>query len=340
MRISRKFTIGLVVVIFCMTTGCQAITQTAAEPVTGLDQPSEPAALVPATEVGTPVPAAPTGETGISSTPAPTSTVTGGFDGERALADVFYQDGLGPRVPYTPAHAEFVTWAQEQLADAGWTTNKQHFVASGLEGDNITARRLKDAGKPVILVGAHYDSRSRADRDPDPDKRAEPVPGANDGASGVAVLLELARVLPEDLNVDVWLVLFDLEDQGSIGDWDWSMGAQAYVEALKFTPLAMVLVDMVGDPDLNIYREMNSTKQLKDEIWDVAASLGHTEFINQEKHAITDDHIPFLNFGIPAVDIIDIDYTYWHTTQDTADKVSADSLQIVGEVVMAWLMSK
>jgi Zn-dependent M28 family amino/carboxypeptidase len=197
-------------------------------------------------------------------------------------------------------------------------------------------------GSPWIIIGAHFDTRIYADQDPDPQKRALPVPGANDGASGVAVLLELARVLPPDLPGEIWLVFFDAEDNGSIPGRDWAMGSRAFVEgALEGQPDAVVIVDMVGDTDLNIYLEKNSDQTLMQEIWEVAEGLGYSDyFIPSYKYRIIDDHIPFLEANIPAVDIIDFDYPYWHTTSDTLDKVSAKSLQIVGDVVLTWLLTK
>lgn len=183
---------------------------------------------------------------------------------------------------------------------------------------------------------AHYDSRLYADSDPNPANHNLPVPGANDGASGVAVLLELARVLPA--NAPVGLLLFDAEDQGRIDGWDWILGSRAFVEALDYRPETVILLDMIGDADLNIYKEHNSDPGLNDEIWATAARLGHQDaFIPEYKYAMLDDHTPFVENGIRAALLIDFDYPYWHTLEDTPDKVAPRSLQIVGEVVLAWL---
>jgi hypothetical protein len=138
----------------------------------------------------------------------------------------------------------------------------------------------------------------------------------------------------------VWLVLFDIEDQGRLTGWDWSLGARGFVDLLEITPQSVVIVDMIGDSDLKIYKENNSTSSLVEEIWAKAGELGYPQFIGQWKHTITDDHVPFLQAGIPAVDIIDIEYPYWHTTQDTVDKVSAESLMAVGDTVVSWLKGK
>jgi Zn-dependent M28 family amino/carboxypeptidase len=168
----------------------------------------------------------------------------------------------------------------------------------------------------------------------------KPVPGANDGASGVAVLLELARKLPDD-TVPVWLVFFDAEDNGNIDGWDWLLGSREFVKNNPVHPKAVVVIDMIGDADLNIYKERNSNKAITDEIWRTAERTENdTVFIPKEKFSMIDDHTPFLEAGIPAVDIIDFDYPYWHTTQDTPDKVSAQSLQIVGETLQVWVMQQ
>ena len=181
----------------------------------------------------------------------------------------------------------------------------------------------------------------KADRDPDPARQDEPVPAANDGASGVAVLLELARVLPKDLNQQIWLVFIDAEDQGELPGWDWLLGSRALAESLKSNPDAVVIIDMIGDADLNIYQERNSNPDLTREIWDTAADLGYSQsFIAQPKYSMIDDHTPFLEKGMRAIDIIDFDYPYWHTTQDTADKVSAESLMAVGDTLLHWLLKQ
>jgi Zn-dependent M28 family amino/carboxypeptidase len=152
------------------------------------------------------------------------------------------------------------------------------------------------------------------------------------------VLLELARVLPRDLDKQVWLVFFDSEDQGQIPGWDWILGSRAFVESLTAHPDAMVLVDMIGDADLNLYYESNSDQKLTQEIWALAGRLGYEkQFITSPKYSMLDDHTPFLEVGIPAVDLIDFDYPYWHTLADTPDKVSAESLLAVGDTLETWL---
>jgi Zn-dependent M28 family amino/carboxypeptidase len=227
---------------------------------------------------------------------------------------------------------------REELETAGWTVTVQQSESMGHPVFNIMATRGEE--NPLVLLGAHYDTRIYADHDPDPANQDQPVPGANDGASGVAVLMEIARTLPED-SIPVGLVFFDAEDNGRIDGWDWILGSRLFVQQLTFRPDAVVIVDMIGDADLDIYLEMNSDPMIRSEIWGAAAALGHGDvFINEEKHSMLDDHTPFLQAGIAAVDIIDFDYPYWHTVQDTPDKVSAESLQVVGETLMYWLESR
>lgn len=272
----------------------------------------------------------------LRTSPIATSTA---FDGQRAYQDIAYQVSLGPRPSGSQAHAQTTEWLVETLQAADWQAEVQRAEVMGQMVSNVVATRGK--GTPWILLGAHYDTRMFADRDPDPAKRKEPVMGANDGASGVAVLLELARVLPRELDMRISLVFFDAEDNGNIPGWDWVLGSRAYVAELENQPDAVVIVDMIGDADLNIFLEMNSDPSLSEEIWDQAAALGYTEeFIPSPKYAILDDHTPFLEVGIPAIDIIDFDYPYWHTTKDTLDKVSPHSLQAVGDTLLAWLLTQ
>jgi Zn-dependent M28 family amino/carboxypeptidase len=232
-------------------------------------------------------------------------------------------------------HAQIVAWMRAELESAGWQVEIQESEALGHPVQNVVAKR-GDAN-PQIIVGAHYDSRMFADNDPKPENRTQPVPAANDGASGVAVLLELARTLPKDA-VPTWLVFFDAEDNGRIKGWDWILGSREFVKNNVIQPRAVIVIDMIGDADLNIYKERNSNPELTDEIWSVAKNLGYeNQFIPSYKFSMEDDHTPFLEAGIPAVDLIDFDYPYWHTIADTPDKVSAASLEAVGKTLWTWI---
>lgn len=265
------------------------------------------------------------------------------FNGERAFEDLRYQTQLGPRTPDSLAHQKTRAWIITELAKAGWQVEEQVFDSLGHRGYNIVASRSDDP--PEIVLGAHYDNRIYADHDPNVEKRNQALLGANDGASGVAILLELARTIPANLpnqSPSILLVFFDLEDNGNIPTWDWILGSRAFVDGYALNNLqAAIILDMLGDANLNIYFEKNSDPVLRAEIWKTAAELGYEDyFISEEKYSMLDDHTPFLEAGIPAVDIIDFDYPYWHTTEDTADKVSPKSLEIVGKTLLAWLKTK
>ena len=257
------------------------------------------------------------------------------FDATRAMNDAATQLAFGPRLPGSEAHSQTVEYIQIELKQAGWQVEIQEGEVLGHPIRNIIARRGQ--GTPWYILGSHYDSRMLADHDPDPAKHSLPVPGANDGAATTAILLELARVLPSDLNKQVWLVFFDAEDQGNIPGWDWILGSRYFAENLLGRPDGVVVVDMVGDADLQIYYERNSTQSLSESIWAIAAEEKFDQFIQQPKFTMLDDHIPFLQRNIPSTDLIDFDYPYWHTTEDTIDKLSEESLYAVGETLRLWL---
>ena len=259
------------------------------------------------------------------------------FNETRAFQDVKYQLSLGPRIPGTIGHDQILDWMQSELEAYQWKVERQELEFNGKEIINLIASR--GTGE-YILLGAHYDSRIYSDQDLDPSLRTEPLPGANDGASGVAVLLEIGRTLPVDMQQAVMLVFFDAEDNGGIDDWDWILGSRAFVRELVDIPSAVVIVDMIGDADLEVYYERNSDDVLMEQIWQQASYLGYENiFIPEYRHSMLDDHTPFVEAGIPAVDLIDFDYPYWHTTSDTLDKVSAQSLKAIGDTLIAWLLS-
>lgn len=259
------------------------------------------------------------------------------FNAQRAYRDVQDQVALGARTPGSPAHAALQDYIVKTLRTNAWTVEVQSGTYNNQPITNIIGKRGTNG--PWIILAAHYDSRLLADQDPDPANHSQPVPGANDGASGVAVLLELARTLPTSIEKRIWLVFFDAEDQGGIPGWEWIMGSRHFVSQLEGRPDAVVVVDMVGDTHLNLFKERHSDPKLMREIWAVAHSLGYQEnFLDADGQAILDDHIPFLEQGIPAVDLIDFDYPYWHTLQDLPDKVSPYSLEVVGRTLYHWLI--
>ncbi len=255
------------------------------------------------------------------------------FDSERALQWVVQQCDLGPRPVGSSANRQLGQIIQTVLQENGWQVEVQTFSHRGMPIQNIVGKK-GGAGDPIIL-GAHFDTRPRADRDPD--NPTAPIPGANDGASGTAVLLELARVLHPQGH-PIWLAFFDAEDMGEINGWDWSVGARYFASHLDVEPKAVVVIDMIGDADQQIFLEQHSTPALCQTIWNIAAQLGYGDaFIPRTRWTIIDDHVPFLERGWPACLLIDFDYPYWHTHADTPDKVSTVSLQRVGTVLETWL---
>jgi len=263
------------------------------------------------------------------------------FDAGRSYKDVVYQENLGPRTPGSEAHKKTGEWIQQELKKSDWIVQVQKCPDCTQPVTNIIGK--SGIGDEIIILGAHYDSRIYADHDPNPAKQSNAVPGGNDGASGVAILLELSRTLPKQSQKQIWFVFFDAEDNGGIGNQEWIYGSRYFVKELltqpasDLLPSAAIVIDMVGDRDLNLYYEANSNNELKEEIWKIANQLGYSQFIASTRHRMLDDHTPFLEAGIPAVDIIDFDYPYWHTTQDTSDKVSSESLEAVGATLYHWL---
>jgi glutaminyl-peptide cyclotransferase len=258
------------------------------------------------------------------------------FNAQRAYEDVQYQVELGPRTMGSIAHEQVAEWVVSELETQHWEVETQETFISGVAIKNIIAKRGE--GTPWVIIGSHYDSRYIADEDPIKANRSQPVMGANDGASTVAILLELGRIIPQDLNKQIWLVFFDDEDNGKMSGSGWSIGSQYFVSQLQGKPDSVVVLDMLGDKDLNIYMEGNSNPALNKQIWDVANELGYSQFIPEYKYYLTDDHIPFLVAGIQAADVIDFDYPYWHTSNDTLDKISPNSLKVAGDTILKWLV--
>ena len=256
------------------------------------------------------------------------------FSGKTAIEQVEAQMKLGPRPTGSDAWQATGDYIISQLKKYGWTIEEQRFDYRGTAIRNIIGRKGKG---PVMILGAHYDTRRRADRDKT--NPTAPVPGADDGASGVAVLLELAHSLDAGkLHNQVWLAFFDAEDNGGLDGWEWTVGSRYMAQQLKVKPEAVIVVDMIGDADQQIYFEQNSNREWNERIWRVAATLGYDRyFIPQPGRALFDDHTPFAQHGIPVVDNIDFDYPYWHTTADTSDKLSPDSLERVGRTLQVLL---
>jgi hypothetical protein len=269
------------------------------------------------------------------------------FDSGSAFAFLEEQVAIGVRYPGSPGHRDLQRYITDKLQEYGANTSLQPFEAVLTTGDtlhlvNIIGNYNMKAPKRVMLA-AHYDTRPYADRDPDPANRDKPILGANDGASGVAVLLEVARLLGQsDPPVGVDIVLFDGEDYGREGvAVDFCLGSSHFARRLKgYRPSAAIVIDMVGDSDLEIPMEGYSraaSPALLGQIYDIAEELGYEQFSRRKYGAIVDDHLPLIQAGINAVDLIDFEYEYWHTLEDTPDKCSPESLEAVGTVLMHYI---
>ncbi len=279
-------------------------------------------------------------------TSAVAADYTPNFSGDSAFDLLRLQCEIGPRPPGSDNIEQCRKLIQDTLHAEGWTVQLQNFTYKETPCVNIIAT-WPEKNNTTLVIGSHYDTRPHADQDPDSENRTRPIIGANDGGSSTAILLELAQSLPERARTGVELVFFDAEDSGYINGWDWIVGSKYYVSQLNMTEIeridAMILVDMVGDKDLFLKREVGSTKSLQDDVWSVAAELGYDEvFLNQFGSTILDDHRPFIDAGIPALDIIQHNPFpwYWHTMEDTLDKCSVESLEIVGQVLETFIVNR
>ncbi len=255
------------------------------------------------------------------------------------------QLGFGYRIPGSNASERLRNYIK---GIAQGSVIFQNFTYMSTPIVNIEIRIGNQTSPNLLIFGAHYDTRKIATNDEIPD----PVPGANDGASGVAGLLAMMNTIVENpyfLDLleafEIRFVFFDAEDQGGIDGWNWTRGSTYYAENMTSgdvnRSVAMILLDMVGDRNLNLKKERNSDPDYRDKIWEVAANIGYSEyFIDRLGYSLIDDHVPFLNRGIPSVDLIDFDYSEWHKVTDDLAHVSASSIAIVANTVLAWLLAE
>ena len=264
------------------------------------------------------------------------------FNAQRAFEILKKQCEFGPRPPGSPAHRATQNYLFTELKKYANNAQLQplQYEVNGvtLQLNNILAEFGPSSGE-TLLLAAHWDTRPFADRDPKPENQDIPILGANDGASGVAVLLEIARVLKQRPPPRrVIIVLFDGEDYGRSVD-NMFIGSRFFSQNLgKWRPDYGILLDMVGDKDLRIPIERYSweaNREFTELIWDRAASLGLAPFQKRLGAAILDDHVPLIKVGIPMVNIIDFTYPYWHTIEDTVDKCSPKSLEVVATLVIS-----
>lgn len=273
-----------------------------------------------------------------------------GFDGALALERVRKQVAFGPRVPGTAAHRAMGDWLVEELRARADTVIVQEWTHTTADGKRLPMRNILARFRPTdpqrVLYLAHWDSRPISDRALDPSQAQLPVPGANDGGSGVAILLGVADVLKQQApSTGVDLLFTDGEDWGSFDtNTDVLIGAHYFAEHLPepgYAPLFGVLFDMVGDEKPVFEQEGHSVRgapEVVQRVWSTAQRLGHgAVFTNRMGIEITDDHVPLLAKGLRVIDVIDLDYPWHHTPEDTPDKVSQSTLQIVGDVAVTLL---
>lgn len=288
------------------------------------------------------------------------SRVSPDFDADSAYNYIEEQLSFGPRVPSTPQHLKCGNWLTQKLKEFGATVTEQkanviHFEGQEIELRNIIASYQPEKEKRVLLF-AHWDSRPYADRELDREKQKKPIMGADDGASGVGVLLEVARQLsnnPTQIGIDI--IFFDMEDWGQAdfdrnyihGEW-WCIGSRYWSESTHIPNYKAdygILLDMVGAANATFMKEGHSAQfapEVMAKVWGTAAKLGYNKFfLNKQGGYITDDHVPIIeNLKIPCIDIINLKDSdtgfapHWHTHNDDIRNISKETLNAVGQTVL------
>jgi hypothetical protein len=266
------------------------------------------------------------------------------FNKEEAFSYLDAQCNIGPRYPGSEEIVLCRNLIISELKKIGAAVQEQKFIVevNGIEyqGVNILAGFYPRMSRRILL-GAHYDTRPWADKEENPALHNTPILGANDAASGVAVLLELASIIsqkqPRQYGID--LVFFDLEDMGEYNKNEtWCLGSSYYAQNFSgIKPEKAIIVDMIGDADLEVeieYFSYHNSPNLVNEVWDAAEEAGFKEFSAKITKRIYDDHYPLIVAGFNAIDIIDFEYPYWHTLEDTPDKCSANSLYVIGQTLL------
>ena len=278
------------------------------------------------------------------------------FDSSLALEHVEKQLSFGTRVPGSPTHKAAREWMVETMKAYGWSVEEEHFTAKvytgeELPGTNIIAK-YNPAAATRILLAAHYDTRHIAEKDETESRKSDPIMGADDGASGVGVLMSLAKTIGESpLEIGVDIVLFDLEDYGdpdsTNGDSSsWAIGSAHWAKNVdrKYKPKHAILLDMVGAKDATFPQETYSrrmNKQLVDKVWKLAQDMGYGNyFVNEDRGGVQDDHLSVANYaGIPMIDIIhkttDGFGHYHHTHKDDIEIIDKRTMKAVGQVMAA-----
>jgi glutaminyl-peptide cyclotransferase len=288
------------------------------------------------------------------------------FVGDSALSYARQQVAFGPRVPGTPQAQKAGDWITQMMRVRADTVVEQRWTHTTADGKQLPLRNILARFKPEapqrILYLTHWDTRPTADLDPVLGNRGDPIPGANDGAAGVGLFIALADALkktPPTVGVD--LLFVDGEDYGKEFEAPYTdvlLGSQYFAEHLPsatYQPIFGVLWDMIGDAQLNILQEGHSARRAPEvvaRVWQKAADLGYADvFLARQGYEVVDDHVPLLDKGLRVIDVIDLDYgplgpdgvanpNYHHTMQDTMDKISAKSLQKVGDVALSLIVEQ
>jgi hypothetical protein len=277
------------------------------------------------------------------------------IDGARAYGYLKQICDLGPRIAGTEANEQQRKMAALQFQKNGGVVKEQPFVAlDPASGQRVRMTNLIASWFPErtsrVVIGAHYDTRPYPDRETDPVDRQQPFLGANDCASGVALLMELSQHLNDSATPwGVDLVLFDGEELVYDRVGEYFLGSKEFArqykkdrraKAIPFTYVGGFVLDMIGGRDLHLPKEPYSTQfagRLQRELWTVAHRLGARAFTDERGTEVLDDHLPLNDVGIPTVDIIDFDYPHWHRASDLPEQCSPQSLEQVGKVLSAWL---
>lgn len=269
------------------------------------------------------------------------------FSGDRAYQYAAQQLEFGDRSTGSESNIRMGDWVVEELRILGWDVVIQPFTAlDGTPARNIIAIRSAESGSTRTgLLMTHYDTRLFADRDPDADNHIQPAPGANAGASGSAVLLELARSL--DVNTTdhtICLVFLDGEENGGLDGWEESAGSAQFVRRLDEdlprcrSPRFAIYLDLLGGDGHRFYAESTGSAALTTAIWDVGAELGHASvFINEPTWSAVDAHTRFVEMDVPAITMADYAYPHRDTLADTLEQLDPDSLGRVGVTLKTWL---
>jgi len=296
------------------------------------------------------------------------TTLADQFNSTNAYNNIKSQLDFGYRIPGTNESLDCANWINDEMQEYGESA-LYNYTIDEIPCNNIITR-VNPNKSQIVIFAAHYDSRAVAERDSNDSLRDLPIDGANDGGSGVAVLMEMARVIAAskiNWNISFWFVFFDAEDQGSnnliygIPEWNWCEGSEWMMQEMKDQPSiyfregqsldsihSFILFDMVGGDNLKFIHEYHDNDELREAVFEIGNSLEYDstfplDGVEVEEHRISDDHVPFANEGIPTLDLVikfwdlECGWPYHHTTEDNLDNISQESLEITGRTVLQYV---